>query len=40
MIHNISIVTVYNVIIPSDDISIYSVDLFKEIVALNAVSVD
>ena len=39
MIHNISIVTVYDVIIPSDDVSIYLVDLFKEIVTLNTVSV-
>ena len=40
MINNISIATVYDVIILSDDASIYSVDLFKEIVALNTVSVD
>ena len=39
MIHNISIATVYNVIILSDDVSIDSVDLFKEIVTLNTVSV-
>ena len=39
MINNISIATVYDVIILSDA-SIYSVDLFKEIVALNTVSVD
>ena len=39
MIHNISITTVYDVIILSDDVSIYSVDLFKEIVTLNTVSV-
>ena len=39
MIHNISIATVYDVIILSDDVSIYSVDLFKEIVTVNTVSV-
>ena len=39
MIHNISMATVYDVIILSDDIRIYSVDLFKEIVTLNNVSV-
>ena len=39
MIHNISIATVYNVIILSDDVSIDSVDLFKDIVTLNTVSV-
>ena len=39
MIHNISIATVYDVIILSDDVSKYSVDLFKEIVTLNNVSV-
>ena len=38
-IHNISIATVYDVIILNDDISMYSVDLFKEIVTLNTVSV-
>ena len=39
MITNISIATIYDVIILSDDVSIYSVDLFKEIVTLNSVSV-
>ena len=39
MIHNITIATVYNIIVLSDDISINSVDLFKEIVTLNTVSV-
>ena len=39
MIHNISIATINDVIILSDDISIYLVDLFKEIVTLNTVSV-
>ena len=39
MIHNISIATVYDVIILSDNVSIYSVDLFKAIVTLNTVSV-
>ena len=39
MIHNISIATVYDVIILSDDVSIYSEDLFKEIVTLKTVSV-
>ena len=50
MLHNISIATVYDVIILSDDgsghdfflpcdISIYLVDLFKEVVTLNTVSV-
>ena len=39
MIHNISIPTVYDVVILNDDVSIYSVDLFKEIVTLNTVSV-
>ena len=39
MIYNISMATVYDVIILSDDVSIYSVDLFKEIVTLNNVSV-
>ena len=39
VIHNISIATVYDVIILSDDVSIYSLDLFKEIVTLNTVSV-
>ena len=39
MIHNISIATVNDIIILSDDISIYSVDLFKGIVTLNTVSV-
>ena len=33
MIHNISIATVYDVIILSDDVSIYSVDLIEEIVS-------
>ena len=37
MIRNISIATVYDIII--DDVSIYSVDLFTEIVILNTVSV-
>ena len=35
IMYNISIVTVYDVIIFSDDVSIYAVDLFKEIVTLN-----
>ena len=39
MIHNISIATVNDVIILSDDISTYLVDLFKEIVTLKTVSV-
>ena len=39
IIYNISIATVYDVIILSDDVSIYSVDLFKEIVTVNTVSV-
>ena len=39
MIHNILIARVYDVIILSDDVSIYSVDLFKEIVTMNTVSV-
>ena len=39
VIHNVSIATVYDVIILSDDVSIYSVGLFKEIVTLNTVSV-
>ena len=39
VIHNISIATVYDVIIPSDDVRIYSVDLFMEIVTLNTLSV-
>ena len=39
MIHNISIATVYDIIILSDDVSIYLVYLFKEIVTLNTVSV-
>ena len=39
VIHNISIATVYDIIILSDDVSIYSVDLFKEIVTLNTISV-
>ena len=39
MIHNISIATAYDIIILNDDVSIYSVDLFKEIVTLNTVSV-
>ena len=39
MINNISIATVYDVISLRDDVSIYSVDLFKEIVTLNTVSV-
>ena len=39
MIHNVSIATVYDVIILSDDISIYSVGLFKKIVTLNTVLV-
>ena len=39
VIHTISIATVYNVIVLSDDVSIYSVDLFKEIVTLNTVLV-
>ena len=39
MIHNISMATVYDVIILNDGVSIYSVDIFKEIVALNNVSV-
>ena len=39
VIHNISITTVYDAIILSDDVSIFSVDLFKEIVTLNTVSV-
>ena len=46
MMHNISIATVYDVIILSDDViilsddlSIYTMDLFKEIVTLNTVSV-
>ena len=38
MIHNISIATVYDVIFLSDDLCIYSVDLFKEIVTLNTVT--
>ena len=38
-IHDISIATVYDVIILSDDVSIYSVELFKEIVTLNTISV-
>ena len=40
VIHNVSIATVYDVIILSDDVSIYWVDSYKEIVALNTVSVD
>ena len=39
VIHNISIATVYDIKILSDDVSIYSVDLFKEIVTMNTVSV-
>ena len=39
MIHNISIATVYDVIILSDDVRIYSVYLFKEIVTSNTLSV-
>ena len=39
VIHNISMATVYDVIILNDGVSIYSVDIFKEIVALNNVSV-
>ena len=39
MIHNISKATGYDVIILRDDVSIYSVDLFKEIVTLNTISV-
>ena len=39
MIHNISIATVYDVIILSDDVNIYPVDLIKEIDTLNTVSV-
>ena len=39
MIHDISIATVYDVIILRDDVSIYSVDLFKGIVTLKTVSV-
>ena len=38
MIHNISKATVYDVIILSEDVSIYTIDLFKEIVTLNTVS--
>ena len=37
MIHNIFIATVYDVIILSDDVSIYLVDLFKEIVTFNTI---
>ena len=38
MIRNISIATVYHVIILSEDVSMYSyLDLFKEIVTLNTV---
>ena len=37
-IHNISLATVFDVIILSDDVSIYTVDLFKEIVTLKTVS--
>ena len=39
MMYNISLVTVYGVIVLVDDVSIYSVDLFKEIVTLNNVAV-
>ena len=39
MIHNISIATLCDVIILSDDVSIYSVDLFKKNITLNTVSV-
>ena len=39
MIHNISIATVNDVIILSDDVSIYSEDIFKEIVTLNTISI-
>ena len=39
VIHNIYIATVYDVVILSDDVSIYLVNLFKEIVTLNAISV-
>ena len=39
MIHNITIATLYDVISFSDDVSIYSVDLFKKIVTLNTVSI-
>ena len=39
VIHNISIATVYDVIILSDDVSIYLVNLFKVIITLNTISV-
>ena len=38
MIHSISIATVYDVIILSDAVSIYSVELFTESVTLNTIS--
>ena len=38
-IHNISIAAVYDAIILSDDVSMYSIELFKEIGTLNTVSV-
>ena len=38
VIHNISIAKVYDIIVLSDDLSIYSGDIFKEIVILAIIS--
>ena len=38
VIHNISKATVYDIIILHDDVNIYLVDIFKEIVTLNTFS--